>query len=114
MPDDNGTDKKLDFTGASYDEFRRLKRTIQAWTASTAVDKTKQGPRLLLHLKDAAWEAAEELSVDDLSKETGVETLLKLLDARFAPTAQNEIAKACMAVRSPKSYCFVSPHPRSD
>ena len=64
--------------------FEEWKKEIQVWRLVTDLAKEKQGPAVLLSLKGRAREAALELEVSELAKETGLDLIITKLDSLFA------------------------------
>ena len=56
------------------------KHEVQVWKAFVNHEKKKLGPALFLSLFGSARAAAHEITLEDLSKENGFETLLAKLD----------------------------------
>lgn len=59
------------------------KKEIKIWQALTDLPAKKQGPSLYLSLQGKAREAALELDLEDLKKDTGVQTILDRLDKLY-------------------------------
>lgn len=59
------------------------KKEIKIWQALTDLHAKKQGPSLYLSLKGKAREAALEIDIDEIKKETGVQTILEQLDKLY-------------------------------
>lgn len=59
------------------------KKEIKIWQALTDLPAKKQGPSLYLSLKGKAREAALEIDIDELKKDTGVQTTLDRLDKLY-------------------------------
>ena len=64
--------------------FEEWKKEIQVWRLVTDLAKEKQGHAVLLSLKGRAREAALELEVSELAKETGLDLIITKLDSLFA------------------------------
>ena len=82
--DDRGLKK---FDGEGDDPGKAL-RKWKAWalakmTTLKDFQKSQRGPWIFTLLDGKALEACEHLSLDDLTKENGDETVWKLLSARF-------------------------------
>lgn len=65
---------------SSYDEW---KKEVEVWKMFTDLDKTKQGPALLLSLTGKAREAALELDISDISDEKGLDLVMERLDKLY-------------------------------
>ena len=73
---------------------RSYLRQIEAWRRMTLLPEHQQGLVLYQHLSGKAWVAAEELSVDSLAKETGVEYLVRWITNRYLHLEVTRIGKA--------------------
>lgn len=74
--------------------YNEWKHEIKVWRSFTNLDKTKLGPALFLSLQGSARDAAHEVSVEDLSKENGIEILLKKLDELYLKDTDNAVFEA--------------------
>ncbi|CAB4011760.1 Hypothetical predicted protein [Paramuricea clavata] len=59
------------------------KKEIKIWQALTDLPAKKQGPSLYLSLSGKAREAALEIDIEELKKDTGVQTILERLDKLY-------------------------------
>ena len=59
------------------------KKEIKIWQALTDLPTKKQGPSLYLSLSGKAREAALEIDLEELKKDTGVQTILDRLDKLY-------------------------------
>ena len=73
---------------------RSYLRQVEAWKRMTLLPEHQQGLVLYQHLTGKAWVAAEELSVDNLAKDTGVEYLVKWITNRYLDLEVTRIGKA--------------------
>ncbi|CAE7217070.1 GIP [Symbiodinium pilosum] len=73
---------------------RSYLRQVEAWRRMTLLPSHQQGLVLYQHLTGKAWVAAEELSVDNLAKEAGVEYLVKWITNRYLDLEVTRIGKA--------------------
>ena len=70
------------------------KHEVQVWKAFVNYDKKKIGPALFLSLFGSARAAAHEITLEDLSKDTGFETLLAKLDTLYLKDENNSAFEA--------------------
>ena len=77
-----GGDSPPPFDGdiASYKEWRRR---AELWVFATRTDTERRGPRLLQSLRGAAWEACQDIKLENLSKDKGWNDIFDILDALF-------------------------------
>ena len=73
---------------------RSYLRQVEAWRRMTLLPSRQQGLVLYQHLTGKAWVAAEELSVDNLAKEAGVEYLVTWITNRYLDLEVTRIGKA--------------------
>ena len=59
------------------------KKEIKIWQALTDLPAKKQGPSLYLSLSRKASDAALEIDIEELKKDTGVQTILERLDKLY-------------------------------
>ena len=65
--------------------YETWKKDIKIWQELTDLDKKKQALAIHLTLSGKARQASGEINVEDLKKDTGVDTLLTKLDNLFLP-----------------------------
>ena len=90
VPTFNGEDDGDD-VGTSA---RSYLRQIEAWRRMTRLPAAQQGLVLYQNLAGKAWVAAEELNVDKLSADTGVQYLVKWISGRYLDLEITRIGKA--------------------
>ena len=73
---------------------RSYLRQVEAWKRMTLLPCHQQGLVLYQHLTGKAWVAAEELSVDRLAAEDGVQYLVKWITNRYLDLEVTRIGKA--------------------
>ena len=81
----------------SFDEgkpFESWKNEDSIWTRVTELEKSKQALAVVLALSGRAREAAMEIPVDDLNKDSGMKTLLAKLDNLFLKEEKDLIYEA--------------------
>ena len=71
------------FAGESPEEFRRWLRDLALWRHETDVIPTKQGTKLFRSLSGPARDAVDELPVETLISERGVEAILEKLKEHY-------------------------------
>ena len=70
--------------GTSYESWSKL---IKIWQKLTDLPKAKQGPAVLLSLQGKPLEYVLELPIDDISKDSGFDEVLKKLDTLYKKDA---------------------------
>ena len=65
------------------DDFEKWKRKLDIWRKFTNIEKTKQGPALLLSLDDETQDHVLELPDSKIASDTGIEEILKILDSLY-------------------------------
>ena len=73
---------------------RSYLRQVEAWRRMTLLPITQQGLVLYQHLSGKAWVAAEELNVDKLAGEDGVQYLVGWITNRYLDLEVTRIGKA--------------------
>ena len=73
---------------------RSYLRQVEAWRRMTRLPAAQQGLVLYQNLAGKAWVAAEELSVDKLSADNGVQYLVKWISGRYLDLEITRIGKA--------------------
>ena len=73
---------------------RSYLRQVEAWRRMTRLPAAQQGLVLYQNLAGKAWVAAEELSVDKLSADSGVQYLVKWISGRYLDLEITRIGKA--------------------
>ena len=86
------------FSGDDTDDVgssaRSYLRQVEAWKRMTLLPPHQQGLVLYQHLTGKAWVAAEELNVDRLGAEDGVQYLVKWITNRYLDLEVTRIGKA--------------------
>ena len=86
------------FSGEDTDDVgssaRSYLRQVEAWKRMTLLPVHQQGLVLYQHLSGKAWVAAEELNVDRLGAEDGVQYLVKWITNRYLDLEVTRIGKA--------------------
>lgn len=81
----------------TFDEgkpYESWKNEIAIWTRVTELEKKKQALAVALALSGRARETAMEIPVDDLNKDTGMNTLLTKLDDLFLKEEKDQVYEA--------------------
>ena len=65
------------------ENYEKWKQKLLIWQDYTSLEKTKQGPSLLLNLNDEAQDAVLHIPRADLKKEDGVDKILEILDGLY-------------------------------
>ena len=73
---------------------RSYLRQVEAWRRMTRLPAAQQGLVLYQNLAGKAWVAAEELNVDKLSADNGVQYLVKWISGRYLDLEITRIGKA--------------------
>ena len=73
---------------------RSYLRQVEAWRRMTLLPAAQQGLVLYQHLSGKAWVAAEELNVDSLASEGGVQYLVGWITNRYLDLEVTRIGKA--------------------
>lgn len=84
-------------TPPTFDEgrpYESWKNEVAVWTRVTELEKKKQALAVALALSGRAREAAMEIPVDDLNKDSGMDTLLRKLDEMFLKEEKDRIYEA--------------------
>ena len=71
-------------TCKTYNDWIKL---VDIWLALKSLDKTKQGPALVLSLEGKAQELALELSSADITADDGANNIIKKLDTMYKKDA---------------------------
>ena len=86
------------FSGEDTDDVgtsaRSYLRQVEAWKSMTLLPAHQQGLVLYQHLSGKAWVAAEELSVDSLATDDGVQYLVRWITNRYLDLEVTRIGKA--------------------
>ena len=67
----------------SEDNYEKWKKKFSIWQSLTSLDKTKQGPALVLTLDDETQDRVLELAHSVIASESGVAKILEVLDKMF-------------------------------
>lgn len=81
----------------TFDEgkpYESWKNEVAIWTRVTDLEKKKQALAVALALSGRARETAMEIPVDDLNKDTGMDTLLTKLDDLFLKEEKDQVYEA--------------------
>jgi hypothetical protein len=78
-----------------YDDTRHswkeYKKEVDVWATLTNLSKSKQGPALWMALKGKAKQAIQDMEIDEIKADNGMEKMLEKLDAIFK-TDDNQAA----------------------
>ncbi len=67
---------------------------LRPWSGCTDILKTKQGGKVLKPLSGVAKDALQDLEVEDILKDDGLDTILNSLDEAFNPFLGQTMPKA--------------------
>jgi hypothetical protein len=82
-------------------KWRNYKRQVTLWMEVTLTDPGRQGPRLLSRLTGEAWQACEELPLEEL-KSGGPDFLLRYLETRL------EVQEVHLVGRAVEEFFFAT------
>ena len=82
----------------NYKDWVKL---IKVWSTVTSLDKTRQGPAVLLSLEGQSQDAALEIDSEDLNKETGLAMIIERLDQIYL---KDELAEKYNALEQFEMY----------
>lgn len=74
--------------------YKDWKTDVLIWKSFVGYDKKKLGPALFLSLTGSACDAAREISLTDLEKEDGFDTLITKLDSLYLKDEKNSAFEA--------------------
>ena len=70
------------------------KKRVAIWQLSTSIEAKKQAATLITYMTGKPEQAAIQLNVDELKKDTGVEALMKEMDKLFEPDTTQQVFNA--------------------
>ncbi|CAJ1429454.1 unnamed protein product [Effrenium voratum] len=78
----------------SVEKFKGWLRELTLWKHDTDVPKVKHGTKVYRQLSGAAKSAVDEIQVDEIVKETGLDKIIAKLKEHFEPYLETAVPKA--------------------
>ena len=82
------------FDGSRPEDLKRYVKELKLWQWETDVPKLKHAVKILRRLSGAARAAVEEIDVEKLKTESGVDAILQRLQEHFSPHTEAAMPKA--------------------
>ena len=82
------------FDGADPDGLKKYLRDLELWRWETDVPKLKHALKMLRQLSGSARAAADEVPVEEVRTESGVEAIVRKLKEHFQPHLESAMPKA--------------------
>ena len=76
-------DPPPEFTGTKPSEFKNYREKVRRWLLFTRTPAQLQGPHVLSRLTGPAWDACDELELEDVATADGVNMILDTLAEAF-------------------------------
>ena len=77
------SDASPGFTGTKPSEFKNFCEKVRRWLLFTRTPAQLQGPHVLSRLTGPAWDACDELELEDVATADGVNMILNTLAEAF-------------------------------
>ena len=82
------------FDGSRPEDLKRYLKEVKLWQWETDVPKLKHAVKILRRLSGAARAAVEEIDVEKLKTETGVDAIVQRLQEHFSPHSEAAMPRA--------------------